>query len=32
MISATIEDAMRDLRGKPSLTLPSPQAADYLLD
>ncbi|PQV52614.1 bestrophin family protein [Paraburkholderia sp. BL21I4N1] len=32
MMSATIEDATRDLLGEPALTLPKPQAEDYALD
>jgi putative membrane protein len=32
LMSAMIEDAMRDLRGEPALARPSPQAEDYLFD
>ena len=32
MMSAMIEDAMRDLRGEPALVGTSPQAEDYLFD
>ncbi|KAA1010555.1 hypothetical protein FVF58_19625 [Paraburkholderia panacisoli] len=31
-MSAVIEDALRDLRGEPALTLPNRQAEDYLFD
>ncbi|SIT48304.1 conserved membrane hypothetical protein [Paraburkholderia ribeironis] len=32
LMSVITEDALRDLRGESALTLPSPQAEDYLLD
>jgi putative membrane protein len=31
-MSTMIEDAMRDLRGEPALTLPNRQAENYLFD